>query len=187
MVRTLKWSCVGLGIASRLGRALSKSVPIVLVGLVALVTVGLSWHFWEPLQAQSEAVRNLGLVAGGLIAVILGVWRSVIAHRRAEAAESDSLDRMFQIASEMLGHGDVAVRIAGVVTLCNLAKQHPERYRQIVHDVLFHFSVEKSHDHSESERPPVNIGDLTFHGPQDGALAFLGYHELRELSAGSQT
>lgn len=87
---------------------------------------------------------------------------------------------MFQIASEMLGHEEIPVRIAGVVTLRNLGKQHPERYRRTVHDILFHFAVEKSLDHPESERPAVSVGDLTFHGPQDGALAFLGYHELED-------
>ena len=163
---------------------LSKSTPIILIVLILVVTVLLSWQFWQPLKGEESAsstVRNVGLVAGGLIAVVLGTWRSSIAQRRAEAAESDSLDGLFQTAAEMLGHPEASARIGGVVTLLNLGKKHPERYRQTAHDVLLHFAVEQSENHAESPRPTVTLGDLTYHGPQDGALAFLGYHDLEEI------
>lgn len=117
-----------------------------------LGTVGLSQQFWEPLEEKSETVRNIGLVAGGLIAVVLGAWRSAIAHKQADAAESDSLDRRFQTASEMLGHKEVPVKIAGVVALSNLARSRPERYVYPVSEILDNHARQRSRVESTTPR-----------------------------------
>lgn len=102
--------------------------PLAVIFAIAAATVLLSWKNWDALDQTSDTIRNIGLVSGGLIAVVLGVWRSSIASRQADTAESDSLERVFQARAEMLGHEDMSVRISGVIALAQLGVRYPDRY-----------------------------------------------------------
>ena len=62
-------------------------------GITAVLVIGvfLSWLLWEELRGEQESlsmtVRNLGFVIGGTIAILIAVWRSVVAERQADTAQ----------------------------------------------------------------------------------------------------
>ena len=157
----------------------------VFVFAVSGAAVVLVWHHWEALaDGGSEAIRNIGLVAGGVIAVGLALWRSTIAERQAEAAEHDSLDGQFQRAVEMLGHEMVSVRVGGVVALHNLATRHFDRYGWQVCRILDAFT-----DSRRKGASGVDDGDAgfkverdvggTYRGTLDGAQAFEAFWDIQ--------
>ncbi len=102
--------------------------------MVVVLAVGslLSWCFWEELHGTEDSisttVRNLGLVVGGVIAVLLAIWRSLVATRQADTARQGLLNERHQKAAEMLGHDNLSVRLGGVYALQALIEEHPEQY-----------------------------------------------------------
>lgn len=126
-------------------------------------TAALSWRFWKELKGDgSETIRNLGLVAGGVIAIGLALRRSRIAERQAETAERDSLDDKFYRAAEMLGHELLTVRVVGVAALQHLALNHLDRYGWQVVTVLLAFMDLKRNASDETGKGKVIEG--TFGG-----------------------
>ena len=84
----------------------------------------LSGVFWEWLsgdESGSTTVRNIGLVIGGVIAVLLAVWRGLV-------AEQSLLNERYQKGAEMLGSDVLSVRLGGIYALQRLAYEHPEQY-----------------------------------------------------------
>lgn len=117
-----------------------------LVGLALLgAAVGLIVAYWCWLadgQAGSTAVRNVGLVLGGAIALWIAGWRAVVADqqadaareqasaadRQAETAEADLRNKRYQESAAMLGNERLAVRMAGIYALQRLAEDHPREH-----------------------------------------------------------
>ena len=105
-----------------------------IAGITASLVVGvlLSWHFWDELADDKESltttIRNLGLVIGGVIAVLLAVWRSTVAEHQADTAQKSLLNERFERGAEMLGRDVLSVRLGGIYALKRLAEEHPEQY-----------------------------------------------------------
>ena len=100
---------------------------------IVLIGCGLaSWRFWGVLHGDegsvSTTVRNVGLVIGGIIAVLLAIWRSLVATRQADTAQQSLLNERFQNAAAMLGNENLSVRLGGVYALQALIEEHPDRY-----------------------------------------------------------
>ena len=59
--------------------------------LVLATNLALSWCYWEELRSDQESlsttVRNVGLVIGGVIAILFAAWRSIVAEKQAETAQ----------------------------------------------------------------------------------------------------
>ena len=110
-------------------------VTIILL-FILMVNGGLAVYIWDWLQSAGSGLeesngttlRNVGLLLGGFIAVILAIWRSSVAERQAKAAldqavvaqtqantaqESLRHDR-YQRGAEMLGSELLPVRLAGI-------------------------------------------------------------------------
>ena len=83
---------------------------------------------WPGVLTHHEAVRNLGLVVAGMIAIPLAVWRAVVAQRQAETARRSLLNERDQKAAEMLGSALLSVRLGGIYALQTLAAEHPPHY-----------------------------------------------------------
>ena len=103
------------------------------VVILAALTIGtaLSWVFWDWLrdgESGSSTVRNIGLLVGAIIAMVLAVWRSRVAGRQADTAERGLLNDRYQKGADMLGSGVLAVRVGGIYGLRNLAGEHPQQY-----------------------------------------------------------
>ena len=104
------------------------------VGAVAPVAIGilLSLYFWDMLagtvESPSTTLRNLGLLIGGVAAMILAVWRSRVAERQADTAQRTLLNDRFERGAEMLGNRVLSVRLGGIYALERLNIEHAEDY-----------------------------------------------------------
>ena len=108
------------------------------VTLVLVIGVFLSWLYWEDLRGDQESlsttIRNLGLVIGGVIAILLAVWRSRVAERQADTSQQSLLNARYERGAEMLGNDVLSVRLGGIYALQRLAWEHPDQYHiQIMH------------------------------------------------------
>ena len=100
-------------------------------------------------ESVSSTLRNIGLIVGGIAAVLLAIWRSLVAERQADAtlrqaqaafsqaqtAERQSITTLQSFLSDRYDQGtrkleseDPSVRLDGIDALKRLAKDHPERY-----------------------------------------------------------
>ena len=97
----------------------------------AIATVVLSIVFWEWLssgESGSTTIRNIALVAAGLIALPLAIWRGVVANRQANTAQQGLLNERYQKGAEMLGSEVLSVRLGGIYALQRLAEEWPDQY-----------------------------------------------------------
>ena len=97
----------------------------------ATATVVLLITFWEWLsggESGSTTIRNIALVAAGLIALPLAIWRGVVAERQANTAQQGLLNERYQKGAEMLGSEVLSVRLGGIYALQRLAEEWPEQY-----------------------------------------------------------
>ena len=103
-----------------------------LAGALLVLGLVLSWLFWKDLHGDDESlsatVRNLGLVLGGVIAVVLAVWRSKVAERQAETAQEGLRNERYQTGAKMLGNTVLSVRLGGIYALQRLAEEHAADY-----------------------------------------------------------
>lgn len=91
---------------------------------VLAATVALPVVFWDWLSAGesgSTTIRNIGLVVGGAVAILLAIWRGLV-------AEQSLLDERYQKGAEMLGSDILSVRLGGIYALQRLAKEHSAAY-----------------------------------------------------------
>ena len=87
--------------------------------------------FWEWLssgESGSTTIRNIALVAAGLIALPLAIWRGVVANRQANTAQQGLLNERYQNGAEMLGSEVLSVRLGGIYALQCLAEEWPDQY-----------------------------------------------------------
>ena len=94
--------------------------------LVVIVIVAVLW--WD----SSDAVRNFALIAGGVAAGALAIWRSRVAERQAATAEQARLDARFEMGLRMLQDERPHVQLDGTDLLERLANDYPEGYDAMV-------------------------------------------------------
>lgn len=164
-------------------------VHFIAAGILISGAVLVYWH-WEWLvtgtlgrEAGSTTVRNLGLIAGGLIAIWVAIWRGVVADRQARASWDQTetsrrslLNERYQKGAEMLGSTVLYVRLGGIYALDSLAREYPEIYHLQVIKLFAAFVVARpraetaervetttSSATSESEEPdkpaPTSFGE----------------------------
>lgn len=123
---------------------------IFLVVATVAIGVGLALRFWEVLHSDedslSSTISNLSFVLGGIVAIELAVWRSIVgerqttvAQRQVETAQSGLLNERFQKGAEMLGSEDLPVRLGGIYALQHLAAEHPQLYHLQIMKLLCAF------------------------------------------------
>lgn len=123
---------------------------IALIVVTVATGAGLSWRFWEILHSDEDSlsttISNLSFVLGGIVAIELALWRSLVgerqtavAQRQAETAQRDMLNQQLQKGAEMLGSSILSVRLGGIYTLRHLATEHPEQYHVRVMEQLCAF------------------------------------------------
>ena len=110
-----------------------------LVALIVCATVILTWIFWteltEDMGELSTTLRNIGLLSGGAIAIVLTIWRSStseqqtkISQQQVTVSEQSLLNQRYERGVEMLGSDVLIVRIGGIYALANLARERPRQY-----------------------------------------------------------
>ena len=131
-----------------------------LVILFTVVGVCLTVQFWGWLRGEpssgsqnpSATVRNVALVIAAPVALVLAVWRSIIAHEQADIARSSLRGERFQKAAEMLGSNLLSVRMGGIYGLCQLARDYPKELHLQVVNLLAAFVR-----YPPSREPPKEI------------------------------
>ena len=115
------------------------------VGLL-LLCMGWDWLRSETQESRGTTIRNAFLIIGGLVAVLLAIWRSRVSERQtqiandqaetarkqADTAQQSLLNERYQRGAEMLGSDVLAVRLGGIYSLENLAKDHSAQYHILV-------------------------------------------------------
>ena len=133
--------------------------------VVLAVAVSFSVNYWGWLGSNANTIRVIALVVGGVIAVILALWRSMIAERQASAARSQSataqlslLNERYQKGAEMLGNKVLAARLGGIYALRRLAEEHPQEYHvQIMR--LFCAFVRRPTELGPDGKPSLDVKD----------------------------
>jgi len=127
-------------------------VILTLLGTLFMSGEGVAtWAFWGGEELDRSAIlRNLGLVAIGVIGLPLAIWRGITAFQQAEAANKQAatanrqadlaekgqiIDR-YQKGAQMLESDELAVRMAGVFALRELALNEPEEMYVLVMELL---------------------------------------------------
>ncbi len=147
-------------------RLLKSSVFWFGLATIVLLSAGLgiTWWQWDWLRSGSsetasngDTLRNAGLVLAGVLALVFGWWRALVAEqqnvtarsqaktaqqsleqekasaqRQADIAQRSLLNERFERGTEMLGSEVLAVRLGGIGALEGLAEQHPEQYHVTV-------------------------------------------------------
>ena len=151
------------------------------------------WGVWNWLRTMGEGsetrtttIRNLGLLVAGVVALIFAYWRSKVADRQADIARHTLLNERYQRGAEMLGNRSLSVRIGGVYSLEELAREVPEIYHVKVMRVFCAFvrfptkdrSSESAHKDdatrkSESRRIPADV---------ESVMHAIGYRCPRRIS-----
>ena len=144
-------------------------------GIAAVLVVGvlLSWRFWEELgdnnESLSTTVRNVGLVIGGVIAILLAVWRSTVAARQVDTAQQSLLNERYERGAEMLGNGVLSVRLGGIYALNRLAQEHPEQYHIQIVELFCAFVRHPTKD----EEWEALLSNSTTHSPRQDVHAVM--------------
>lgn len=123
---------------------------IALIVVTVVAGCGLAWRFWEILHSEQDSlsttISNLSFVVGGIVAIELALWRSLVgerqtavAQRQAETSQRDILNQQLQKGAEMLGSSILSVRLGGIYALRHLATEHPEQYHVQVMEQLCAF------------------------------------------------
>ena len=107
---------------------------------VLILGVLTSWWLWDelrqyPRETLSTTFRNLALIIGGVMALLLAVWRSRVSERQslasqqqAATAQQSLLNERYERGAEMLGSEVLSVRMGGIYALQKLAEEHPDQY-----------------------------------------------------------
>jgi hypothetical protein len=142
-------------------------VIVVIASVVAQDYSIFSWAYWQEggSASRSEVVRNLGLLAAGVIGLGFGIWRAYTAYRQTQAsqgqaeaaneqariAEQGHITDRFSTAVEHLGSTQLPVRLGGIYALWRLIEDSPKRDVTSVIDILCAFVRNPPHEPAEPE------------------------------------
>ena len=109
----------------------------------AAVGACLTAYFWSWLHGQAEnpsaTIRNVGFVIATPVALVLAVWRSIIAQEQEDTTRRSLQEGRYQKAAEMLGSALLSVRLGGLYALFHLARDYPREFHLQVVELLAAF------------------------------------------------
>lgn len=98
-------------------------------GAIVALGIFLSIRHWDWLNQDgdpSATIRNAGLVIAAPVALILAVWRSLVAEQQSKISEKSLINEQFKSGVELLGHKNPTVRLGAISTLNEMAELYPE-------------------------------------------------------------
>ena len=118
-------------------------------------------------ESWSAIIRNIVLAAAAAIALPLAVWRSIVASRQADAAQSQAdmaqcqsktaqrglLNERYQKGAGMIGSEVLSVRLGGIYALAGLAREDPKNYHTKIMRLLCSFVRHPAGDPVEAALP----------------------------------
>ena len=139
---------------------------IILVVLTLGVATYLTYDNWNTLNngeiAASTVIHDISFVVGGVIAILLALWRGRIAERQSKTAQLGLLNERYQKGAEMLGDENLSVRLGGIYALGRLAGQHPNEYHTQIMSLLCAFArnLPKMTQEEEAQRDThINLSE----------------------------
>ena len=168
------------------GRQVAALVVVVLAVTVALSVV--FWHWLSADESGSTTIRNLGLVIGGGVAIVLALWRSRVAERQAATAEQSLLNERYQTGAKMLGSAVLSERLGGIYALQRLAEEHSAAYHVQIMRLFCAFvrnptaSGGSEDGQDGEERPPRAVTSLR--EDVQAAMEAIGARREQHLEAG---
>ncbi|MBN8181005.1 pentapeptide repeat-containing protein [Roseibium aggregatum] len=127
-------------------------------------------------------VRNIGLIALGVIGTLLALWRSMVAHSAHKLSEKGLIIDRYQKGAQMLESSELSVRIAGVHALRELAISDPGETYILVQDILCTYVRETSVERKPKLQMPGIRGKELEYGifPPDLQTALTAISFLRD-------
>ena len=143
-------------------------VATVVVAATEVVVAAVFWDWLSGSESGSTTVRNIGIVVAGSVALLLAMWRALVADKQARAAQDQTataqqslLNERYQKGAEMLGSAVLSVRLGGICALRRLAEEHPRQYYVQVTRLFCAFVRFPARDQSlESGQAPIRQGSL---------------------------
>ncbi len=150
------------------------SIVVIVVFVVVVAGAGSMVCYWSWLHgAPSETIRNISLVIAAAVAIILAMWRSVVAVKQTEATRDQAnaaqkqiattqqslrIER-FQSAVQLIGSDIHAVRMGAIDSLLRLAKFDPKGFHTLVFRILAAFvrCPPSASEKKRSRRPREDI------------------------------
>ena len=135
---------------------LAESTVRIHAGAVALIVIGVLACVlsWEELTADggllADTLRSVAFVIGGTAALLIGWWRSTTASRQEATARMALTNDRYQRGVELLGHGDMSVRMGGLYSLVYLTADDAS-YKNVVLAVVGDFSRNAGERASEKD------------------------------------
>lgn len=171
-----------------MGIIIAVAIAIVIYVFVA---IDVSVSFWDFFVKNSETIRNLALGWGALLAIGLALWRSMVAHMQAEAAQKqaeiaqgDLLADRYQRAVEMLGHDLDSLRIGGIHALVDLAREHPAEYqRRVVILLQVYYLAARPEEPLNEIQATVTDSFYTILGAKEAQMLLLELDQMRLRNA----
>lgn len=130
---------------------------VLLTILIIVAAVWITEQHWDFLSAREEPttiVRNVALIAGGLIAAVIAVWRGAVATQNVAVAKQEQYHTRFQSACESFsaqGAECSHTRMAGLFAFEHLLNDEPglalDIHRLLV--TFLHRAAPEEHDPGE--------------------------------------
>ena len=155
---------------------LAAAICMVIVGGVALSIASWDWlsagesNGTRTGESGSTTIRNLGLVAGGIAALAIAVWRSLLAQQEAITARRGLLNARYQEGAAMLGSEVLAVRLAGIYALQHLADEYPAEYHIEVMRLLCAFVRHPVEDRGVGRAPTWDEDEVKLRADGQSAM-----------------
>lgn len=150
----LAYSCVQwLAKTLRRGAFWVAVLSLLIVALTAFAT----WYWWSFLSfsdTPTDAIRNVALIGGGLIAWVFAFWRSSIAERQAHTARQEHHHGRFERAIALLaqqGRQNSHARLSGLHALRYITRDAPVFGPDVI-EIVTTFMLEASTDQAYAER-----------------------------------
>ena len=166
-------------------------IAVIALVIYVFVAIAVSVSFWDFLVKNSETIRNLALGWGALLAIGLALWRSMVAHMQAEAAQKQAeiaqgglLADRYQRAVEMLGHDLDSLRIGGIHALVDIAREHPDEYqRRVVRLLQVYYLAARPEEPLNEIQATVADAFRTILGAKKGLAAVVELDGMRLRNA----
>ncbi len=143
----------------RLAENLQRGAFWVAVLSLLIIALGAfaTWYWWCFLSFKdtpTNAIRNVALVAGGLIAWVFAFWRSSIAEQQADIAKQEHHHGRFERAIALLaqqGRQNSHARLSGLHALRYVTRDAPLFGPHVI-EIVTTFMLEASTDQAYAER-----------------------------------
>ena len=131
------------------------------VAVLSLLIIALgafaTWHWWSFLSFKdtpTNAIRNVALIGGGLIAWVFAFWRSSIAERQADISKQEHhhgrLERAIALLAQQ-GRQNSHARLSGLHALRYVTRDAPLFGPDVI-QIVTTFMLEASTDQAYAER-----------------------------------